>query len=34
MFPSIIAKAQTVEVLSTGAGDPFDGAMQLVCMKI
>ena len=33
MFPCIIAKAQTVEVLSNGTGDTFDGAMHLVCMR-
>lgn len=34
MFPAIISKAQTVEVLSTGAADPFDGAMQLIYVEL
>lgn len=34
MFPSIVSKALTVEVLSTGAADPYDGAMQLIYAEL
>eukprot|EP00250_Pteridium_aquilinum_P017164 c23484_g1_i1 orf=617-2857(-) len=34
MFPAIISKARTVEVLSTGASDPFDGAMQVIYTEL
>ncbi|KAI5068520.1 hypothetical protein GOP47_0016865 [Adiantum capillus-veneris] len=34
MFPAIICKAQTVEVLSTGVADPYDGAMQVIYTEL
>ncbi|KAH6557661.1 hypothetical protein KP509_1Z101600 [Ceratopteris richardii] len=34
MFPAIVCKSWIVEVLSTGAADPFDGAMQVIYAEL
>ena len=30
MFPSVVSRAQTLEMLSTGVAGNYDGAIQLV----